>query len=280
MFQKLLEIPLPFGKHITIYSYGLMLMAGFLAAIFLALARAKKEKINQEVIWDVWTVALFAGLIGARLFYVVQFYEQFRNDLLGIVRIWEGGLVFYGGFVSALGAGIIYVWRKHISILKVMDIVAPSAMLSLAFGRIGCFLNGCCFGHRTDVPWGIRFPRGSFAWFHQLGEGLITQEASQSLPVHPTQIYSVAAALILTFVLIRFAPHKQRDGEVCLLLAILYSAIRFTKEIFRADPPPTAWGLSISQIVGIPIFIVSLALFLYVRRKKPFEGAVGRKQDR
>jgi len=269
VYQKLFEIALPFGRHITIYSYGVMMMVAFLAAIFLALARAKKEKIKEEVIWDVWTVALLAGLIGARLFYVVQFHEQFRNDPLGIVRIWEGGLVFYGGFLAALGAGIVYLWRKRVSIPKVMDTIAPSLMLGLGFGRIGCFLNGCCFGHITKMPWGVRFPRESFAWFHQLNEGRITEEASRSLPVHPTQIYSSIAAFLLTLVLLKFAPHKRHDGEVFLLLAILYSATRFTIEIFRADPPPTAWGLSISQILGIPIFILSFILFLYLRREKP-----------
>ncbi len=150
--------------------YGVMLMIGFLLATWWAVRRSLRSGANPDVILNLGFVALIAGVVGCRAMYVVHYWEQFGHiEPLG-ARIWaildvrRGGLEFYGGFILACIAG--YLWLRYVekvSLRWYLDIVAPSAALGLAIGRIGCFLNGCCFGHVSDVPWAVRFPFGSNA---------------------------------------------------------------------------------------------------------------------
>lgn len=155
-------LDLPFG--ISIKAYGLMMMFGFFAATWWAMHRANKVKADPDVILNLGFICLLAGVVGARLFYVLQFWKDFAgqpNVLMAIVNVTTGGLVFYGGFLLAVLCALIYlIWGKH-SIRLYLDILAPSLMLGLAFGRMGCFLNGCCWGAPSQkVPWAVRFPFG------------------------------------------------------------------------------------------------------------------------
>ncbi len=153
---------LPFG--ISIKAYGLMMMLGFFAATWWAMHRANKVKADPDVILNLGFICLLAGVVGARLFYVLQFWKDFANQpnlLMAVLDVTSGGLVFYGGFLLAVACALAYlVWAKH-SIRLYLDILAPSLMVGLAFGRMGCFLNGCCWGAPTQkVPWAVQFPFG------------------------------------------------------------------------------------------------------------------------
>ena len=155
---------------IPLYSYGFMMMIGFLVSVHVAARRARRCGADEEFTLNIGLLSLIVGVIGARLFYVVHYLPAFlsaRNPLLAIVDITSGGLEFYGGFLSAVVATLVYIRMKNRSIRWYLDILAPSIMLGLAFGRIGCFLNGCCWGTTTRVPWAIRFPYGSLAFEHQ-----------------------------------------------------------------------------------------------------------------
>ena len=146
MRQILFRIPLPGSEHaLTIYGYGAMLCIGFLLAILLAARRAKRLGQSPDVIYNVALFCFFGGLIGARLFYVIQYGEHFRSPL-DFLKIWEGGLTFCGGFLLAIVAAIGYLRFAKQPILYWLDIIAPSVALGEAFGRLGCFLNGCCYG--------------------------------------------------------------------------------------------------------------------------------------
>jgi len=151
-------------------SYGLMMMIGFLAAVYLAARRARKAGANEEMILNIGLLSLVFGILGARLFYVVHYWPLFANSsnrLFAVLNLTSGGLEFYGGFLLAVAAVLIYLRLKKLSIRWYMDILAPSIMVGLAFGRIGCFLNGCCWGATCHLPWAVRFPYGSLASIHQ-----------------------------------------------------------------------------------------------------------------
>lgn len=293
MRRVLFYIPLPFGwKPLPIFAYGTMLMIGFLSALYLARRRAKRAGIEPDVLTDVALVTLLSGVLGARLFFVIEFRRHMENGLLEFFKIWEGGLVFYGGFLGALAALIVYVRRRGLPLAGLLDVIAPSLMLGLAFGRIGCFLNGCCYGRPTHLPWAVVFPHGALAY-----------QPPNALPpgtaVHPTQLYESLGAFLAYIVLEIYFRRKHRRGQVALLLCMLYPVLRFILEFLRADthvplkwgppgryevlppeaylmPQELAWkGLSTSQAVSIVVFAGALAAWLLwprLSRRAPEAG--------
>ena len=279
MIRTLFEIPIPYtGISIPIYAYGFMLMVGFLVVIFVARIKAKAEGINPEDISNLGIYTIFAGILGGRTFYVIQNFDSYKHNILDVFKIYEGGLVFYGGLMASIAAIIVYSKNNKLSILKTIDIVAYAFPLGVVFGRIGCFLNGCCWGDvcSPDLPWAVTFPKsvdanslinGSPAFLHHLGLGLVSVSDSRSLPIHPTQIYSALGNLSIFFVINALFKHRRRDGEITLLFCALYSVMRFTVEIFRDDNPPLFDGLTISQNVSILVFAVSVTLFIIGRVK-------------
>jgi len=279
MKRILVEIPIPFlQKSIPIYSYGFMLMVAFIVSIFVARWRAKREGIEPNIITDLAIYLIFAGIIGARVFFVVQFFEDYRDNLLDIFKIYEGGLVYYGGLFAAIITLYIFVKQKHLSVLKVIDIIVPSGVLGLAFGRIGCFLNGCCFGKvAPHTPWAVCFPKtinkagiinGSPAFLHQYKDGVIQISAAHTLPVHPAQLYAFLANLALFFILSFFFRYRKRHGEILLLFGMMYPVIRYCMEMLRGDNPTYFNHFTIAQIISIIIFVISTTLFIIIRRKK------------
>lgn len=155
MRPELFSIP---GLDITIKSYGLLLGAGFLCALALARWRCRRCGKNPDVISSVAMVALVAGLIGARAMHVIHNFSDFRSNPLEILAIWSGGLEFLGGVILGVLAVVFYLKKKKQPILAFLDMLAPAMMLGLALGRIGCFLNGCCFGSPCELPWAVQFP--------------------------------------------------------------------------------------------------------------------------
>jgi len=256
--QILLRIGLPVGPSaITLYGYGAMMCLGFLAAILLAAWRAKREKQSPEVIYNAALVAFFGGIFGARAFYVIQNYGHFTS-LWNFVAIWEGGLTFYGGFILAVVAMIAYLRLTGRPILYWLDIMAPSTALGLAFGRMGCFLNGCCYGDVCSAAgWGITWPAGTIAWEHYAGKFLETQGLGADLPggpasgmlagalaavwqppaIHATQVYAIVTALVLAILLHTMFRWKRRHGQIILAMAVLYGFGRFFEEMLRDDEP-------------------------------------------
>lgn len=148
---------LPF-LNIAIPSYGAMLGLGFLTALWVARRRSRQAGENPDHITNFATVALVAGIIGARLMYVLHDWSYFLENPKEVFAVWSGGLEFLGGVIGALLVMILYWRAKKLNVLKFLDILAPALMLGLAFGRMGCFLNGCCFGGLCELPWAIRFP--------------------------------------------------------------------------------------------------------------------------
>lgn len=165
MYPELLEIPF---IHVTIKSYGVTMVIGFLAAVALMRRLSRSIPVDREFITNTAIWALVAGVVGSRLFFIVHHSKSFRGRPLEIFSIWEGGLEFLGGVILAVGVILFCVLYRKLSIRRCLDVFAVGLMLGLAFGRIGCFLNADCFGRPTDLPWGVRFPYKSFVYISQI----------------------------------------------------------------------------------------------------------------
>jgi phosphatidylglycerol:prolipoprotein diacylglycerol transferase len=193
------------------------------------------------------------------------------RDCLAVVKVWRGGLAYYGGFVFASAFGLYYARKHRLGMWRMADLAAPWIALGLALTRMGCFLNGCCYGKVTDVAWAVRFPRGSAVQEAQEKAGLIAAGAPP-LPVHPTQLY-LAALNLLTFFLLYFVfrGRKRFHGELFAWLLICKGVFRSFVEIWRDDERGVLFGwLSTSQLLSIPL--VALGVWLLWRRGRFGDG--------
>jgi phosphatidylglycerol:prolipoprotein diacylglycerol transferase len=170
--------------NLSFYTYGLLVAIGFLLGIALAMKEARRMGEDPEVILDLAFYLLLAGIIGSRLFYVIENFASYRLSPLDILKFWKGGLTFYGGLIPALMAGIWYVKKHNLRVLKILDIIAPSAAIGHAVGRLGCFSAGCCYGRVCDLPWAVVFTDPKSL-------------APLGVSLHPTQIYSSLNAFFI-----------------------------------------------------------------------------------
>ena len=229
-----------------VYSYGLMVAIGFATATLLAYRHAGDFGISKERIIDLGIVMLLGGIVGARIAYIALNFQYYIRNPLEIINLTKGGLVWYGAFIFGLIAGAWFVKKIGINFWTAADLFAPYIALAQAFGRIGCFLNGCCYGSAAPSGFmlGVLFPE-------------------ESVSRYPTQIFS-AIALLLIFAILRTWQKKRHfNGEIFLGYGLLYSMKRFGVEFFRGDYPKILYGLTISQLISAVIFIVCLNLFIY-----------------
>jgi phosphatidylglycerol---prolipoprotein diacylglyceryl transferase len=254
---------------LTVHWYGVMIALAFLAGLWTATRRARRDNIPGERIADLVFWIMLVGLIGARTVYVTTYWSEFAHQpLLEIFMIQHGGLVYYGSVIGAAVAYFIYVRWKRLPGWKIADILAPSIALGNAFGRIGCLLNGCCYGSVCQLPWAIRFPNQSAAWQQQFQQGLVGR-GDPSLPVHPTEAYDALLNLVLYFGLAWLFRRKKFDGQVFATYLLGYGLLRFTVEYFRGDYPADHIhnGLTSAQLISLPIFIAGLALIAFLHRR-------------
>jgi phosphatidylglycerol:prolipoprotein diacylglycerol transferase len=263
MWQVLYTIPI-FGG-IKIFGYGAMLFVAFLASTNLAAWRARREGLDPELLYDLALWVFVGGLAGARLFYVVQYWGDRVRTLGDIFRIWEGGIVLYGSIMGGTAAFFLYRLFRPFPLRAVLDVIAPSLALGIALGRVGCFLNGCCYGDLCDSPLGVAFPQNSPPWKAQVNWKQIAPDAPYSLPVHPTQLYSALDGLVLVFLLSAYYPIRRRDGEVMGLLMVTYPITRFLIEYLRNDEGAYFAGLTISQNLSFVVLGCGLWFWSYLR---------------
>jgi len=224
----------------TIYSYGVFITLGFASGIIFFLHQAKRENLNQgEMLsFSFWIVV--SAIIGARVFYVLNHPYRFFKSPQDIMKIWQGGLVLYGGFIFALTSGIFFIKRHHLSFWKIANISAPCIALGISMGRIGCFLNGCCYGKPWDK--GLIFSLDSPAG-----------KVFPGRPLIPTQLISSLDMLAIFFLLVFLKKYQRFSNKSFLWLLIFYSVHRFIIEFLRADSPGIFLGLSFSQLISIMI---------------------------
>ena len=189
------------------------------------------------------------------------------RDCLAVLKVWRGGLAYYGGFIFASAFGLYYARKHRLGMWKMADLAAPWIAFGLALTRIGCFLNGCCYGKVASVPWAVKFPVGSAVHEAQREAHLIAAGAAP-LPVHPAQLY-LAALNLLTFFLLYFwlQPRKRFDGQLFAWLLIFKGVFRSFVEIWRDDERGVMFGwLSTSQLLSVPL--VALGVYLLVRARR------------
>lgn len=233
---------------IKLHTYGFMWAVGIWLAVWRALRVAHRYAIKSDDVLDLAFLTIVAGVIGGRLGYVLIFWRSYASDPLSILRVWEGGMSYFGGFGLAILAGWWFLRRRRLDVWRVADLAAPSIALGYAIARIGCFAAGCCYGAPTELPWAVVFP-------------------GQGHPVHPTQLYSTVMNLIIFFVLARLerwsypvaptgAP-RWTNGQLFALFLILHGGYRFLNEFFRS-------GATSLTVLGIPVFTYGHLVALFV----------------
>jgi phosphatidylglycerol:prolipoprotein diacylglycerol transferase len=250
-------IAFQFGA-LTITWYGVMVAMAFLIGLWAASRRAPEGGIQAERVLDLGPWLIIGGIVGARLLYVITFWhEQFAGrPLAEVLMVWRGGLVFYGGFIGAALACVLYAGLKKIALWKLADVLAPSIALGAAFGRVGCFLNGCCYGRQCTLPWAVHFPQGHETYPNA---------------VHPTQLYDAALSLTLFAALSWVYRRRKFDGQVFATFLCGYAVFRFLVEIFRGDYPAYqhylgGWATP-AQVVSLGIFAVGIVLWRLLPRR-------------
>ena len=264
MWQVIYTIPILGG--VKIFGYGLMLFFAFLGSMNLAGRVARREKLDPEVVYDLALWVFVGGLVGARAFFVIQYWGIKIHSFAEIFRIWEGGIVLYGSIIGGTVAFFTYRFLRPFPLRPFLDIIAPALALGIALGRVGCFLNGCCYGDVCSLPWAVRFPEPSLPWQAHHAAHLIGTNDHWSLPVHPTQLYSVLDGLILTTLLLMYFPRRKRDGEVMALLMVCYPITRILIEYLRSDETVFFAGMTISQNISVALFCCGLAFWYWLSR--------------
>lgn len=211
---------------LTLHWYGVLVALGFIAALWTASRRGLLAGLSAEKVADSGPWLIIGAIVGARIVYVVQYWDEsfagHPDKLKEIFAIWKGGLVFYGGLMGSSLACVIFAFKNKIPLWRLSDVLAPSIALGHAFGRIGCLMNGCCYGRECTLPWAIHFPAG---------------HKTYPLGVHPTQVYESLLNFALYAGLAWFFRRRKFDGQIFASYLIGYAFVRSTVELFRGDYP-------------------------------------------
>lgn len=231
------EINLGFFK---IYTFGLIVAIAFLAGLWFSLREAKRKGISKDVVEGLVFYIMLGGIISSRISHVIIFWDSYSSNVLSVFMLWEGGLVFYGGFLGAVIASVIYLRIKKLSVFKYLDLIAPSTALGHAIGRIACLVgDGGHIGKLTSLPFGV------------LVDGEIR---------HLTALYDFVNLVVLFIILLYLRKKKFFTGFLFLFYVCFYAFVRFFLDFLRTDP--TFYGLTVTQWAVIPVFLVSLAVIV------------------
>lgn len=253
-----------------IKTYGAFMALAFLAGWQVIAFLCRRTGRNPEPLSNLLMLMMASGVVGARLAYVI---EHWRSEFAGhpelIVRVDQGGLMFYGGLILAVLVFVTWCRVKKESLVRLADLFTTVVPLGHAFGRVGCFFYGCCYGRLSDSPCAVAFPRGSPAWYEQVNAGLVAGEATASLPVLPTQLFEAAAVLALFVVLfLLYRRYWQRlPGFVMGCYFVGYACIRFGIEVLRGDPRAAVGPFSISQTISLGLLLAGGALIVVAFRR-------------
>ncbi len=244
--------------HFHVYAYGFFIVVGFAVAAVLSFLRIRKSdiKLSLENVADLFFYTVLSAFLGSRILFILINFDVYRQHPLQMFKVWEGGLVFYGGLIPAVIVAFGYMSFHKLPVWKLADLISPLIALGLSFGRIGCFFAGCCYGKETSLPWAVVFKNPDSL-------------ARLNVPLHPTQLYDAANGLAIFLFLSWMSKKKTFDGQIFWLFVFLYSITRFFIEIFRGDPRGYLFGnlLSTSQGIGILLGIPSLFMLFYMRKK-------------
>ncbi len=255
MYPKLLEL-----GPLTLYTYGVLLAAAYLAGLKLAMTRARQRGLDSSRVLDLGIYIIISALIGAKLLLLVTDLPSYLanpRELLTLARV---GGVFYGGLILAVIVALWYIRRIGLPLWTTCDVFAPGIALGHVVGRLGCLFAGCCYGKPPDVPWAITFTN-PFA-FENTGTPLNT-------PLHPTQLYEAGAEAIILIVLLATERRgRPFPGRTFWLYMLLYAISRFVIEIYRGDPRGTVFAFSTSQFISLLLAPLAVVMLVYLRRRR------------
>jgi phosphatidylglycerol---prolipoprotein diacylglyceryl transferase len=235
-------------QNFTVYTYGFFAALAMLTVFLVAGRMADSKRLPRDIAYDLLFLLFLTGVIGARLFFVLQHLSDFSAVPLQIFSIREGGLVWYGGFITAASAGLYYAWKKDWPVLNLCDFFSPLVALGHGIGRIGCFMNGCCYGREAGA-WGVVFPGDSVSRL-------------------PVQLYEAGGLFFLAAVTAWFYSQKRRDGEVFIAYLAGYGILRFGLEFLRADQILYA-GLTLPQWTSLLLIMGAIFIYFSIRKVVP-----------
>ena len=253
-----------------IRTYGLMLALAFLFGVWSVRRATARDGKPFEPYLNIAYIMIFGGIIGARLAYVIMHWSDFAGNLLSAFNPFHGdqfgiaGLNLYGGVVTALVLSYLYIRYKRMSVLEVFDYFAPALALGIGIGRIGCFLNGCCFGTPTELPWGVVFPPGS-----------IPDSVFGAVPLHPAQLYTSLYGFGLFFFLTWLHGRRRFIGQLTAITLMAEAVFRFAIEFVRYYEnamvfPVLGHQATYNQLIAAVLFALGLGIYL-VRRRHPLQ---------
>jgi phosphatidylglycerol:prolipoprotein diacylglycerol transferase len=232
-------------------------MIGFLLGGWRAAKNAGRYGFKQEDVWDVSLFSLLGGVLGGRIGFVVQ-EPRFWERPQSMLAIWDGGMAFYGGLLGGILAGVITCRVKRMRVADMADLAAPSLAIGYIFGRIGCFLNGCCYGGVCDLPWAMRFT-------DEHAPGVLTP------PSHPAQLYSSIAGLLIYLLLLPLEKHRKFRGQIMYVFLFLYGLYRFLIEFVRSgassDSGITHLWITDAQVFSLLLSFVAAGLYMVFARR-------------
>ncbi|MCD8333692.1 MAG: prolipoprotein diacylglyceryl transferase [Clostridiales bacterium] len=237
--------------NFTVHTYGLMIAIGIILAVIIAMKRADKLELEGEEALNLAIICVVIGFLGAKILFVLENFREFLESPMSVLG--SSGFVVYGGIVIGILAVFIYCrFIKKISFFRYTDLLFPSVALAQAFGRLGCFFAGCCYGKETDAWWGVVFPEGSFA---PAGVALI-----------PTQLISSAGDFAICIILLLYSRRAKKVGDVSAMYLLLYGIGRFCVEILRENTQGGVGNFTTAQMFSF--VFVGAAILLFLRNRK------------
>lgn len=231
---------------LKIYGYGTMIAIGIFVAVMMLLHRSRKRGYDEDSILNMAIAAVICGILGGKLLFIITEFKSMVNDP-SLLKDIGNGFVVYGAIAGGALGALFYAKRKKWNILKTFDMLIPGVAIAQGFGRIGCFLAGCCYGKETSLPIGVEFENSLFA--------------PAGVHLHPTQIYMSLFDFALGFFLLWYDKKEHEEGRTFSLYIMIYSVGRIIVEFLRDDPRGSVGPLSTSQFIGIFTLAIGLALY-------------------
>jgi phosphatidylglycerol:prolipoprotein diacylglycerol transferase len=248
---------------IELHSYGLLLAIAFLLGIQIFVARARARGLPEEAMHALSLWLLVLAIAGGRVLFVLTHWREYAADPLAILRLWEGGLILYGGYLAAIAGGIVYVRRRGLAVWRVGDAAAPSMALGVAIGRIGCFMNGCCYGLPTQLPWGIHFPPETMASYTFPG-----------MAIHPSQLYLSGSSFLLFLVVLALDRKPRFDGWLFWTYIALDAFVRIVIDFTRYYDETAVIGtfgpltFNMNQVLSAGLIAISVVMLAILSRRR------------
>ncbi len=257
----------PLFGGMPLYSYGMMLGLSFVFGCALTMAVASRDGYDHRVTRRILIFAVAGAVVGARLLFLIV-NPDLVDSLVSVIGVRDGGLVAHGGMLGGILGAAIACRVSGVSFWRFSDHAAPTLALGLGLTRIGCFLNGCCFGRVTDGWAGVCFPAASPAFLHQLDQGMLAAGADASVSVHPAQLYASLNGFLGLALLVWLYRRRRFSGQVMLVFLLWYGVTRFALEFIRDDPQRgRMFFLSTSQFTSLVAVSVGLGLYWWRDRR-------------